>query len=62
MAAEKKVDTTGLLGWIDHRFPATVLWKRDVAEYYAPKNFNFWYISPTAVLRRFCGPNVLRPR
>lgn len=44
MAAEKKVDTTGLLGWIDHRFPATVLWKRDVAEYYAPKNFNWWYI------------------
>lgn len=44
MAAEKKVDTTGLLGWIDHRFPASVLWKRDVAEYYAPKNFNFWYI------------------
>ncbi|MDO4230873.1 MAG: cytochrome bc complex cytochrome b subunit [Lautropia sp.] len=44
MAAEKKVDTTGLMGWIDHRFPATVLWKRDVAEYYAPKNFNFWYI------------------
>ncbi|MDO4681893.1 MAG: cytochrome bc complex cytochrome b subunit [Lautropia sp.] len=44
MAAEKKVDTTGLLGWIDHRFPASVLWKRDVAEYYAPKNFNWWYI------------------
>ena len=44
MAAEKKVDTTGLLGWIDHRFPASVLWKRAVAEYYAPKNFNFWYI------------------
>ena len=44
MAAEKKVDTTGLLGWIDHRFPASVLRKRDVAEYYAPKNFNFWYI------------------
>ena len=44
MAAEKKVDTTGLLGWIDHRCPASVLWKRDVAEYYAPKNFNFWYI------------------
>lgn len=44
MAAEKKVDTTGLFGWIDHRFPATVLWKRDVAEYYAPKNFNWWYI------------------
>ncbi|MDO5102801.1 MAG: cytochrome bc complex cytochrome b subunit [Lautropia sp.] len=44
MAADKKVDTTGLLGWIDHRFPASVLWKRDVAEYYAPKNFNWWYI------------------
>jgi ubiquinol-cytochrome c reductase cytochrome b subunit len=32
-----------LLGWIDQRFPLTVLWKTQVAEYYAPKNFNFWY-------------------
>jgi ubiquinol-cytochrome c reductase cytochrome b subunit len=33
----------GLIGWIDQRFPLTQLWKTQVAEYYAPKNFNFWY-------------------
>ena len=33
----------GFLGWIDQRFPLTKLWKSQVAEYYAPKNFNFWY-------------------
>ncbi len=35
--------TTGFLGWIDDRFPLTKMWKDHVAEYYAPKNFNFWY-------------------
>ena len=29
--------------WIDERFPMTALWKEHVSEYYAPKNFNFWY-------------------
>src|SRR5450432_1512500 len=33
----------GLIGWIDQRFPLTKLWKDHLAEYYAPKNFNFWY-------------------
>lgn len=32
-----------LLAWIDERFPFTVLMKSQVTEYYAPKNFNFWY-------------------
>ncbi len=32
-----------LIGWIDERFPMTRLWKEQVSEYYAPKNFNFWY-------------------
>jgi ubiquinol-cytochrome c reductase cytochrome b subunit len=32
-----------LLTWIDERFPLTALWKSHVSEYYAPKNFNFWY-------------------
>jgi ubiquinol-cytochrome c reductase cytochrome b subunit len=32
-----------LIGWIDQRFPLTKLWKEQVSEYYAPKNFNFWY-------------------
>jgi len=34
---------TALLGWIDQRFPLTATWKSQLAEYYAPKNFNFWY-------------------
>jgi len=34
---------TALLGWIDQRFPLTATWKTQLAEYYAPKNFNFWY-------------------
>ena len=34
----------GLMDWIDQRFPLTKLWKEHVAEYYAPKNFNFWYL------------------
>jgi ubiquinol-cytochrome c reductase cytochrome b subunit len=29
--------------WVDNRFPATKLYKEHLAEYYAPKNFNFWY-------------------
>ncbi|MCK9511018.1 MAG: cytochrome bc complex cytochrome b subunit [Pigmentiphaga sp.] len=44
MAGEKNIETTGLLGWIDARFPLTSTWKAHVSEYYAPKNFNFWYI------------------
>ncbi|NNJ92407.1 MAG: cytochrome b [Gammaproteobacteria bacterium] len=31
------------LGWIDDRFPLTKVWNEHLAEYYAPKNFNFWY-------------------
>jgi ubiquinol-cytochrome c reductase cytochrome b subunit len=42
MSAET-TDTTGALGWIDKRFPLTKVWKEHLAEYYAPKNFNFWY-------------------
>nr|MBV6629265.1 cytochrome bc complex cytochrome b subunit [Oceanococcus sp. HetDA_MAG_MS8] len=35
--------TTGVVGWIDDRFPLTKIWKDHISEYYAPKNFNFWY-------------------
>lgn len=35
--------TTGFLGWIDDRFPLTKIWRDHISEYYAPKNFNFWY-------------------
>jgi len=32
-----------LIQWIDERFPLTSNWKAHLSEYYAPKNFNFWY-------------------
>lgn len=31
------------LNWVDERFPLTANWKAHLSEYYAPKNFNFWY-------------------
>ena len=42
-----------LVQWIDARFPMTQLWREHASEYYAPKNFNFWYyfgILATVVL------------
>ena len=33
----------GILTWVDQRFPLMALYKSQVAEYYAPKNLNFWY-------------------
>lgn len=32
-----------VLGWIDARFPLTRIWNEHVGQYYAPRNFNFWY-------------------
>jgi ubiquinol-cytochrome c reductase cytochrome b subunit len=47
MAAAPESADTGkggrLIDWIDQRFPLTKLWRDQVSEYYAPKNFNFWY-------------------
>ena len=31
------------MNWIDARFPLTSTYKAHLSEYYAPKNFNFWY-------------------
>ncbi|HLS50619.1 MAG TPA: cytochrome bc complex cytochrome b subunit [Burkholderiaceae bacterium] len=50
MAGEKTVETTGLLGWIDQRFPLSKLFKEHMSEYYAPKNFNFWYFFGSLAL------------
>lgn len=49
MAAYKEApaDATAaqkLLNWVDNRFPLTKLYNEHMGEYYAPKNFNFWYI------------------
>lgn len=50
MAGEKTVETTGLLEWLDRRFPVTSTWKAHLSEYYAPKNFNFWYFFGSLAL------------
>ncbi len=39
-----------VLNWIDRRFPATKVWNEHLAEYYAPKNFNFWYFFGSLAL------------
>jgi len=47
--ATKKMPVTGagplngILTWVDQRFPLITMWKEHASEYYAPKNFNFWY-------------------
>jgi ubiquinol-cytochrome c reductase cytochrome b subunit len=39
-----------LLNWVDARFPLSANWKAHLSEYYAPKNFNFWYFFGSLAL------------
>lgn len=41
---------TGLLAWIDERFPLSKMWDEHLAGYYAPKNLNFWYFFGSLAL------------
>ncbi len=38
------------VGWIDARFPLTSTFKAHLSEYYAPKNFNFFYVFGSLAL------------
>ena len=38
------------VGWIDDRFPLTKVWNEHLAQYYAPRNFNFWYFFGSLAL------------
>ncbi|HEY2560530.1 MAG TPA: cytochrome bc complex cytochrome b subunit [Caldimonas sp.] len=38
------------LTWIDNRFPLTKLYNEHMAQYYAPKNFNIWYVFGSLAL------------
>jgi ubiquinol-cytochrome c reductase cytochrome b subunit len=40
--------------WIDERFPMTELWREHASEYWAPKNFNFWYYFGSLALFVLC--------
>jgi ubiquinol-cytochrome c reductase cytochrome b subunit len=39
-----------LLSWVDNRFPLSKLYNEHMAQYYAPKNFNFWYVFGSLAL------------
>lgn len=43
MAGERTSTATGILGWFDQRLPVVDFWNKHIGQYYAPKNFNFWY-------------------
>jgi ubiquinol-cytochrome c reductase cytochrome b subunit len=45
MAAMQK-----FMNWVDDRFPLTATYKAHLSEYYAPKNFNFWYFFGSLAL------------
>ncbi|MGD8407050.1 MAG: cytochrome bc complex cytochrome b subunit [Thiohalophilus sp.] len=42
--------TQAFMSWVDARFPMTKMWKEHLSEYYAPKNFNFWYFFGSLAL------------
>ncbi|MBX9676484.1 MAG: cytochrome b N-terminal domain-containing protein [Methylotenera sp.] len=51
MAQDKaQTETNGLMGWVDARLPVTSFVKAHLTEYYAPKNFNFWYFFGSLAL------------
>ncbi|MDP3132532.1 MAG: cytochrome bc complex cytochrome b subunit, partial [Burkholderiaceae bacterium] len=55
MAEFKEVPADAALGvkalnWVDNRFPLSKLYKEHLSEYYAPKNFNFWYFFGSLAL------------
>ena len=46
----KETSATGVTGWVDQRFPLLKVWNEHFAQYYAPKNFNFWYFFGSLAL------------
>ncbi len=53
MAEENSVsgqEGKGFGEWVNARFPLRKIWREHVSEYYAPKNFNFWYFFGSLAL------------
>ena len=42
--AVKLKNKNGLMAWIDARLPVTKTLEKHMTKYYAPKNFNIWYV------------------
>jgi ubiquinol-cytochrome c reductase cytochrome b subunit len=49
-AHSKAASAPGLWGWINKRLPVDAFWRSQASEYYAPKNFNFWYFFGSLAL------------
>jgi len=47
MTQQEQVSTeqkqSRFFAWINQRYPLSDFWKKHLSEYYAPRNFNFWY-------------------
>lgn len=43
MTGKELTKKSGFMEWVDKRYPWTDFWKKHLSEYYAPRNFNFWY-------------------
>ena len=52
-----QVQLTGFLGWLNARLPVVQAFEKHMSKYYAPKNFNIWYIF--GVLSMFVLVNQL---
>jgi len=42
--SEERVEGRGVRAWINARFPLRRIWQEHAANYYVPKNLNFWYL------------------
>jgi ubiquinol-cytochrome c reductase cytochrome b subunit len=43
MSEKEMSKKNAFMEWVDKRYPWTDFWKKHLSEYYAPRNFNFWY-------------------
>lgn len=50
-----KDKSTELLNWVDCRLPIVKAFKTHMSEYYAPKNFNFWYFFGVLAIVAFAN-------
>ena len=49
-ADPKREKKKGLWAWLNERLPINEFFKHELTEYYAPKNFNFWYFFGSLAL------------
>ena len=50
IASSGSKSAAGFMGWLNDRLPVTQFYKDHLSEYYAPKNFNFWYFFGSLAL------------